>query len=363
MYRRKSIVIVVICVFVFFMALGYAAFSTTLNINGTASTDSEWNVHFTNMTNGSTVGSASNNAGSPSFTETTAYMDAAFKYPGDAITYQLTLTNDGNLDAIVDNIEAKADGSDAIIYTMSGLKIGEKIAAGANKVITIKIEYDSNVTSQPVFTTKTLTVSINCVQDTGQTITPTDPIIDHRISVLFNPVTYEKCNAEDAANSCYKWYALSYDESNTDLILSTNLGDPVAWNDTAGATKANGPVTLLNYMQSQTNNWSSLLSRQDSYTETSTTYPYTINYKGFKARLATATELNALKDSSGNLPEWLSTNGARGFWLASSKHDYSITSETAVDVIFNGPTLVYFNIDYNNVNYLRPVITVPSVKL
>ena len=176
MYRRKNVVIVVMCAFILFMALGYAAFSTLLNINGTTSTDSVWNVHFTNLTNGTAVGTATNKV-TPSYTDTTAKMNVNLKVPGDSMTYELTVTNDGNLNAIIDEIEAIAEGSEAIIYTISGLKIGDKLAAGESKVMTIKIEYDSSVTSQPTSTSKILTVNINCVQDIGQSITPSDPII------------------------------------------------------------------------------------------------------------------------------------------------------------------------------------------
>mgnify|MGYP004561627853 CR=1 FL=1 len=173
MNRKKSLIILVMCIAILFMAIGYAAFSTTLKINGSVGISGKWNVHFTNITTGTIVGSASVNA-VPTYTDTTATMDTNLQLPGDSITYTLTLKNDGNIDAIISAIDATADGSNAIIYTINGIKKGDKLAAGDTKTITIKIEYDSSFTSQPTDTSKLLTIDVTCVQDTGQTITSED---------------------------------------------------------------------------------------------------------------------------------------------------------------------------------------------
>ena len=176
MYRRKNIVITVMCLILLFMAIGYAAFSTVLNIKGTASTDSKWNIRFTNITDGEAVGKANNNS-TPSYLNNSATMDVNLEEPGDSMTYVLTLSNDGNLGAVVEDVIVEESGSMAIIYTISGIKIGQRLASGESIQITIKIEYNPAVTSQPIDTSKTLTIAINTVQDLGQTTTETNPII------------------------------------------------------------------------------------------------------------------------------------------------------------------------------------------
>ena len=148
MRNKKNIIIaVMICVAVL-MATGYAYFATRLNINATGNITSNWNIYFSNITSGTVVGSASNNK-TPSVTGTSATMDANLSVPGDSITYELTLTNGGSVGAIIEDIKAEANGSSAIVYSISGLKIGDKLAGGASKIITIKIEYDPSFTSQP----------------------------------------------------------------------------------------------------------------------------------------------------------------------------------------------------------------------
>ena len=47
--NQKNIVIGVLCLVICIMAIGFAAFSTTLNINGTSSIESNWSVVFTNI--------------------------------------------------------------------------------------------------------------------------------------------------------------------------------------------------------------------------------------------------------------------------------------------------------------------------
>ena len=175
--RNKKIISIALCITAVFMAVGYAIFATNLRINGSVGITGKWLVHFTSITTGEKTTGASNNT-DPTASGTTATMDANLELPGDSITYTLTLANDGNVNAIIENVNAKAEGSNAIVFSIDGIKKGDKLAIGDSKTITIKIKYDENFTSQPEETSKILTVDIDCVQDVGQTITSEDVIIE-----------------------------------------------------------------------------------------------------------------------------------------------------------------------------------------
>ena len=175
--KNKKIILIILCITALFMAIGYAVFATNLRINGSVGISGKWLVHFTSIKTETVTGGASNNT-APTASGTVATMDANLDLPGDSITYTLTLANDGNVNAIIDNIDAKAEGSNAIVFSIDGIKKGDKLAIGDSKTITIKIEYDENFTSQPEETTKLLTVNINCVQDVGQTITGEDVVVE-----------------------------------------------------------------------------------------------------------------------------------------------------------------------------------------
>jgi len=181
MKDNKNIIMVALCVLILIMATGYAFFATRLTINATGSITGNWNIYFSNITSGTVVGSASNKV-TPSVSGTTANIEANLVIPGDSITYEITLLNAGNIGAIIENIDAKTEGTSAIVYTVSGIKVGDRLPAGASTIITIKVEYDENVEVQPDDTSKSLVLTIDCVQDVGQVITPSNPTVVAKLS-------------------------------------------------------------------------------------------------------------------------------------------------------------------------------------
>ena len=93
------------------------------------------------------MGDAVNKA-DPSYTATTANFSVGFTQPGDSITYDITVTNKGTLDAVVESITINKGDNSAIKYTTSGLKRGDKIVKNnGTNTLTIKVNYDSSVTS------------------------------------------------------------------------------------------------------------------------------------------------------------------------------------------------------------------------
>ena len=168
MRDKKKVMIGVLSVLVCIMAVGYALLAQELTINGTASIDSTWKVEITNITSKDVVGDAVNKT-DPSYTATTANFSVGLTQPGDSITYDITVTNKGTLDAVVESINVDKGNNPAITYTTSGLKRGDKIAKNnGTNTLTIKVDYDSSITSQPASTTNDITVTINYQQDLGQ---------------------------------------------------------------------------------------------------------------------------------------------------------------------------------------------------
>jgi len=227
MKNKKNVIMITMCVLMLLMATGYAYFVTQLNINATGNITSEWNVYFSNITSGTIVGKASNSV-TPSVSGTTANIEANLELPGDSITYELTLSNVGTVDAIIDDINVEVTGSSAIIYSMDGIKIGDKLIAKENKTITIKIEYDSNVTSQPIDTTKSLKVSISCVQDMGQIIDSVLPNMSQPIrlstKILKDNIAYEYSNIADALNfKLYENERTIFDKNNEINLLKDKV--------------------------------------------------------------------------------------------------------------------------------------------
>ena len=177
--RTKNKIVIIMCCLIFVMVIGYAAFSTNLNINGTANIASTWKVEFTNIeevskSSGVTVKTA------PTASGTMATFDVAFTSPGDSIEYDITIKNNGTLDAVIDSIKTTDTGSDAIKFEISGVTEGDTLAKQATTKVKVKISYDSSVTTQPTSLSRTLTLNIIYVQNVSYSITdkPTSSVDD-----------------------------------------------------------------------------------------------------------------------------------------------------------------------------------------
>ena len=107
--KHKNLIIGGLLAIVLVMAVGYAAFATQLNINGTANITSSWNVHFdsSKTTGAGVIDATTGLTGAQAPTGTVAYADenltanltANLTQPGDKIVYTLTILNEGSLDA------------------------------------------------------------------------------------------------------------------------------------------------------------------------------------------------------------------------------------------------------------------------
>ena len=103
--KKRNIIIGALCCLLVFMGIGYAILSQTLNISGTANMQGNWSVKITNMKllEANKTGRATEV--SSSYTNTTASFEADLYMPGDSIEYEVTVTNNGNIDAVLNDIK------------------------------------------------------------------------------------------------------------------------------------------------------------------------------------------------------------------------------------------------------------------
>ena len=191
--EKKNILIGGLLVAIIAMAVGYAALAQQLTINGTAQVSSTWDVKFTNITEGT----ASNSTGAASTATnktpavisggTTATFDVAFQTPGDTMEYDITVTNNGSLDAKLANVVTTVtDGSDSpvsiteanginyeITYGSSNTPIdqakgqilkGKTDGAAPTENIHVKVWWDAAATAVPENTVKKLTLTLEYQQ-------------------------------------------------------------------------------------------------------------------------------------------------------------------------------------------------------
>lgn len=108
--RGKNIAIAVLCIALVFMAVGYAALSQTLTINGTATVEGSWDVHFISIED--ITGSNATNEGVsdtvptvPDTGATTLDVSFSLKKPGDYVVYKVVVENKGNIDAVLSELQ------------------------------------------------------------------------------------------------------------------------------------------------------------------------------------------------------------------------------------------------------------------
>lgn len=129
---------------------------------------------------------------------------------------------------------------------------------------------------------------------------------DNKEVVYYSDVeTVKKCDNYEESNSntgntkgCIKWYLYSGNGNNTvNLILDHNITDPMSWNIEEDAN--NGPsASLLNALKEKTSNWTGINDRKDKYNFNNSNIKYTIDYKGYKARLISKEEImNIINDT------------------------------------------------------------------
>ena len=113
----KSMLIFVLLAITLIMVVGFAAFNTALQINGTANISTNWCVGFDNTKTNTYQITKGNSAGTNP-TATMGYsgtacsntyvpianLGATFYQPGDKVEYTLTIANKGSIDAAIESI-------------------------------------------------------------------------------------------------------------------------------------------------------------------------------------------------------------------------------------------------------------------
>ena len=122
--RKNNIIIASLCAVVILMGVGYAAFSSQLNITGTSNITSNWDVRITNIEselNGATDLEA------PTYDNTNgmyASFHTGLSKPGDYAEYTITIENRGDIDARIEQINTYYQENEYVTFTLSGLNKG-----------------------------------------------------------------------------------------------------------------------------------------------------------------------------------------------------------------------------------------------
>ncbi len=147
-----------------FLIMWYSTFAQPLAFNARTAETGSWDIRFTDMYVDKVVGFAKELT-KPSYTAQTATFSVSLTAPGDSITYDLTITNNGNLDVKVESIyiipEDKND--DTILYSVDKIHVGDELDAGESTHMTVSATYNKTTAQEKV--SSSVTVLINYEQN------------------------------------------------------------------------------------------------------------------------------------------------------------------------------------------------------
>ena len=205
--RRRKIILGGLLCLLLIMTIGYSAFSSKLEIKGSSMVTSKWDIEITDLQVKNTLGEAEDV--SHSFDTLTANMEADFYSPGDEITYEVTVSNLGTLDAVLDNIKINMDSQDIIQFKVDGITSGEELKQGTSTKFDLIMKYNENITSQPGETSISFSMDLNYLQK-GNSSNFADANTDTSDTLAITGInltpTETSVEAEINANTAIKYY-------------------------------------------------------------------------------------------------------------------------------------------------------------
>lgn len=182
MHRRfnrtqRNYIIAGLCMILVIMGVGYAAFASQLKINGTSSVTGNFLVKITSITPTDIVGNAEDKPEVTTHTDTTATFGTSLQSPGDSITYNIVIENQGNIDAVLKTINKTDATNSAILFETSGVKEGDELLHGETATMKVKVTYNPNVTSQPESLESTLNMTLDYAQVGTEVVPGTNNIL------------------------------------------------------------------------------------------------------------------------------------------------------------------------------------------
>ncbi len=149
--RKQSVIVVGIIAFLLALSVGYALFSETITINGTATAKGNFDVEFTNATITNEVGSTGSSAVITSDKNSLDITVPKLEYPGAYTDITVTITNKGTIPAVLKGIEQTGLASNLnVTVSCTGLEElkEQTLIQNDTQSFTIKVMWNENSTTQ-----------------------------------------------------------------------------------------------------------------------------------------------------------------------------------------------------------------------
>ena len=261
---QRNYIIAGLCMILVIMGVGYAAFSSQLRISGTSNITSNWSVKITDIQS-KVVSGTPTNASEPTHTDTTATFRTTLTSPGDTMQYDVTVSNEGDIDAKLDKITVPESTNPAIGFEVTGIEEGTLLEAKQTAILTVTVKYN-DVTEQPTDLTADLEVTLDYSQAPEGYVPPvTGPSIGGQPVELVESGDGLYEDTYESGRYVYKganpnnyiefdngevWRIISKEADGTYKILKNELLPEQAW-DTSNSNNWARPATLNTYLNGE----------------------------------------------------------------------------------------------------------------
>ena len=186
--KKRNIIIGALCCLLVFMGIGYAVLSQTLNISGTANMKGTWDIKITDISEASRTGKADPGTPTISTNGVSASFEANLWMPGDSITYNITVKNNGNIDAALKELVPSVENGVQQVKFSNNAVQGKVLRQKESYTFQVSVVFDEDATEIPQ-DSKTnppkYTISLTFVQYTGNSLyTPTNETTDNSCFVI-----------------------------------------------------------------------------------------------------------------------------------------------------------------------------------
>ena len=186
--KKRNIIIGALCSLLVFMGIGYAILSQTLNISGIANMKGTWDIKITDISEASRTGKADPGTPTISTSGVSASFEANLWMPGDSITYNITVKNNGNIDAALKELVPSVENGVQQVKFSNNAVQGKVLRQSESYTFQVSVVFDEDATEIPPDSKTTppkYTISLTFVQYTGNSLyTPTNETTDNSCFVI-----------------------------------------------------------------------------------------------------------------------------------------------------------------------------------
>lgn len=178
--KKKMVITTLVCVLVF-IAVGYALLTQAIKVGVEGTLNGVWDVYISDIKLKNSTGRAHEVNPASVSNKVNANFEVDLYMPGDSVEYEVTVKNDGNIDATLRTVTTNATNTNEDIRFTHTIKQGEVLKKESETKFTFKIVFDERATTLPTNSDPIeVTMKLDYLQNTGNSLyVPTNITTDN----------------------------------------------------------------------------------------------------------------------------------------------------------------------------------------